>query len=135
MPHIEIKVRAVAAIMPLVVSLACFGMTACGSSSSGSSTSPQTGNTAAKTAVGTTAASASSSSTTTENAAIATRRRRLALRLASCLHGNGVKVPEPSSQGYISISGSIAGTRRYKAAMAKCGYLLDDASKITSGGK
>jgi hypothetical protein len=126
MPHIEIRSSAVAAVASLVVSLACLGLAACGSSSGGSPGS-QTGSAATTAPPGTTASrtpppSTSTPATTapTESATAIAQRRKLALRVASCMRSKGIKVPEPSATGYIKVGAALAGSSSFRASTAQC---------------
>ncbi len=134
MPHIANRSRGAAAITPFVLLLACLGLGACGSSSSSTTN--------------TTAAVASTPATTTEStpppsttpAATATtespptpadkRRRQVALRVVKCFQSDGVILPEPNSQGYITV-GSAAGSGQFKVALAKCKPILSEAAGLS----
>lgn len=136
MPDIVIKGRTAAAIVSLIASLS-LGLAACGSSSGGKAASSQTGNAAVTTAAGTTASNVPPPSTAAASTPITAtdkRRRQQALRVASCMRSQGIPLPEPDPQGYISVNGSIAGTPGFKAAAAKCSSLTV-GSAGTSGGK
>lgn len=136
MPHIANRSRGAAAITPFVLLLACLGLGACGSSSS--STTNTTAAVASTPA--TTTESTPPPSTATTPAATATtespptpadkRRRQVALRVVKCFQGNGVILPEPNSQGYITV-GSAAGSGQFKVALAKCKPILSEAAGLS----
>ena len=135
MPDIVIKGRAATAIVSLIASLS-LGLAACGSSSGGHASSSQAGNAAVTTAAGTTSSNIpppSTAAASTPIKAAERRRRQHALAVVSCMRSHGVKLPEPSPQGYVSVNGSIASTPAFKAAVAKCSSLVE-ASAGTSGG-
>lgn len=136
MSDIVSKGRAAMAIVSLIAWLS-LGLAACGSSSGGHASSSQTGNAAVRTAAGTTASNIPPPSTAAASTPITAadkRRRQYAQGVASCMRSHGVKLPEPSPQGYISVNGSIASTPGFKAAIATCSSLAA-ASAGTSGGK
>jgi hypothetical protein len=136
MPDIIIKSRAAVAIVSLITSLS-LGLAACGSSSGGHASSSQTGNAAVTTAAGTTASNIPPPSTAAASTPITAadkRRRQQALRVANCMRSQGITLPEPDLQGYISVSGSIASSPGFKAALKKCSSFTA-AYAGTSGGK
>jgi hypothetical protein len=134
MPYIKIRGRAAAAITPLVTSLACLALAACGSSSGGSSTGSQT---AKATVAAATSTSAPPASTTTEQTSPAAvhRRRLVAVQVAKCMRRNGVDVPEPGPKGFIRINSAVAGNAQFHAAVTKCDRLLVGALGSTSAKK
>ena len=136
MPPIAIRSRGAAAITPFVLSLACLGLGACG----GSSSSSTTNTTAAVASTPATTTESTPSSAATTPAATATtespptpadkRRRQVALRVVKCFQSNGVILPEPNSQGYIT-AGSVAGSGQFKLALAKCKPILNEAAGLS----
>jgi hypothetical protein len=139
MSHIANRSRGVAAITPFILSLACLWLGACG----GSSTSSTTNTTAAVASTpAATTASTPPPSTTTPAATTSTvaesgpptaadkRRRQIALRVVKCFHANGINLPAPNPQGYITIR-STAGTRPFKTVLLKCKPVLNEAAGLS----
>ncbi len=58
------------------------------------------------------------------------RRRQIALRLVKCFQSNGVTLPEPNAQGYITIS-SAASAGQFKVALAKCKPIEKEGSGLS----
>ena len=136
MPHIANRSRGAAAITPFILSLACLWLGACGGSS--------TTKTAVASAPATTTASTPPPSTATTPAATSTtstaesgpptaadeHRRQIALRVVKCFHANGINLPAPNPQGYITIR-STAGTRPFKTVLLKCKPILNEAAGLS----
>jgi hypothetical protein len=127
MPHIEIRGRAVAAMAPLVISLACLGLGACGSSTTGSSSSAPTPATSHTTPQATpttrttpTSSTPPTSTTPTSTNPAITSNRQFAL-IYKCMIRNGIKLAPINELGHTKINTNAPA---YKAMLAKCSHTV-----------
>ncbi len=145
MPRISNRNLGPMTIAPVIASLACLGLVACGNSSGGSSSSaltPTAANTTAEatptTPTSTTPESTNPTSTTptsTTAEAGAARRYQLAAAVAKCLRSNGAQVGEPSAEGFLKLEGPATRTPQFKAAVTKCHPVIAEAFGQASGKK
>lgn len=135
MPHPNTRSRKPVAAVVVILLLACFGLAACGGSSSTTSTSANAASTGTSTGTSSTGTSSTGSST---NAPPAGRGGTRFAALRECLEKNGITLPKRTSgsgrpagaQGGFLGGGAGAGgpqlpkgvTRaQYEAALKKCG--------------
>jgi hypothetical protein len=135
MSHIANRSRGVAAITPFILALACLWLGACGGSSTSSTTNTAVASTPAATTTSTPPPSTATTPATTSTAAEGgpptaadKRRRQIALRVVKCFQADGVTLPEPNPQGYITVT---SGGAKFNEALAKCRPVLSEAAGIS----
>jgi hypothetical protein len=119
MPPTSAKTRRPMTTTLLVISLLCFGLAACGSSSSGSasgSSSTAAPTTSSTTAPATTATTATTPAATPTTPNITTSRQLE--QVYQCMIANGIKLP--SLKGLSKISPALAKSQRYITTLEQC---------------
>jgi hypothetical protein len=119
MPRIELRGRAVAAVASLVLSLACLGLEACGSSSSAST--PTTIHTTAA-ATPTTSARTAPGNTTPTNTTPPIKTERQFVAVYKCMLRNGIKLP-PLKE-LTKVNHKLVNSSRYQATLARCRHAV-----------
>jgi hypothetical protein len=121
MPHIGLKSR-IHTSAALLMSLACLGLAACGSSTKGASSSGSTSSapSTSTSAAATTTATSSEQPTTAKASTIEPYQLHLRELIARCVRKAGIDLPEPNAEGQFDFKGINENSPHFKAVVSKC---------------